>query len=41
MLANIPVVFLGTRFAERLPLRATRLAAAALFAALGLWILLR
>jgi putative Ca2+/H+ antiporter (TMEM165/GDT1 family) len=41
MLANVPVVLLGTRFAERLPLRATRLAAAALFAALGLWILLR
>ena len=41
MLANVPVVFLGARFAERLPLRATRLAAAALFAALGLWILLR
>jgi putative Ca2+/H+ antiporter (TMEM165/GDT1 family) len=41
MLANVPVVFLGARFAAHLPLRATRLAAAALFAALGLWILLR
>lgn len=41
MLANVPVVFLGARFAARLPLRTARLAAAALFAALGMWILLR
>jgi putative Ca2+/H+ antiporter (TMEM165/GDT1 family) len=41
MFANVPVVFLGARFAARLPLRATRLAATALFAALGAWILLR
>lgn len=41
MLANVPVVFLGARFAARLPLRTARLAAAALFAALGVWILLR
>ena len=40
MLANVPVVFLGARFAARLPLRTARLAAAALFAALGVWILL-
>jgi putative Ca2+/H+ antiporter (TMEM165/GDT1 family) len=39
--ANVPVVFLGARFAHRLPLRATRLAAAALFAVLGVLILLR
>ncbi|ODU95008.1 MAG: hypothetical protein BGP23_01675 [Lysobacterales bacterium 66-474] len=39
--ANVPVVFLGARFATRMPLRATRLATAALFAALGVWILLR
>jgi putative Ca2+/H+ antiporter (TMEM165/GDT1 family) len=38
LLANVPVVWLGSRFASRLPLRATRLAAAALFAALALWI---
>jgi len=38
--ANAPVVWLGTRFAGRLPLRAARLTAATLFAALGLWILL-
>lgn len=41
LVANVPVVFLGARFAARLPLRATRLAAAALFAVLGIWILLR
>lgn len=41
LLANMPVVWLGARFSQRLPLRATRLAAAALFAALGVWILLR
>ena len=41
LVANVPVVFLGARFAARLPLRATRLAAAALFAVLGAWILLR
>lgn len=40
LLANVPVVFLGVRFAARLPMRATRLAASALFAALGIWILL-
>ncbi|TAN06748.1 MAG: TMEM165/GDT1 family protein [Rhodanobacteraceae bacterium] len=41
LVANVPVVWLGARFASRLPLRATRLGAAVLFAALGLWILLR
>jgi putative Ca2+/H+ antiporter (TMEM165/GDT1 family) len=41
MLANVPVVWLGSRFAARLPLRATRIAAAVLFAFLGSWILLR
>ena len=41
LVANVPVVFLGARFAHKLPLRAARLAAAALFAALGVWILLR
>lgn len=39
--ANVPVVFLGARFAARLPLRVARLGAALLFALLGLWILLR
>ena len=41
LVANVPVVFLGARFAHKLPLRTARLAAAALFAALGVWILLR
>ena len=33
--ANVPVVFLGHAFASRLPLKAIRVAAAALFLALG------
>ena len=37
LLANVPVVLLGSRFAERLPLRAARVAAALVFLALGLW----
>ena len=41
LLANVPVVVLGSRFASKLPLKAARIAAAILFAALGLWILLR
>ncbi|HET6632960.1 MAG TPA: TMEM165/GDT1 family protein [Rhodanobacteraceae bacterium] len=41
LIANVPVVWLGSRFSARLPLRATRLAAAALFAALALWVALR
>ena len=40
LLANVPVVLLGARFASRLPLKAARIGAAALFAALGLWIVL-
>lgn len=40
MLANVPVVWLGARFAHRLPLKATRTAAALLFAALAVWIAL-
>jgi len=39
--ANVPVVFLGARFAHRLPMRVTRLLASALFAALGVLILVR
>lgn len=38
MLANVPVVWLGARFAHKLPLKATRTAAALLFAALAIWI---
>jgi putative Ca2+/H+ antiporter (TMEM165/GDT1 family) len=39
LLANVPVVLLGSRFAQRLPLRAARIAAAVLVQALGLWAL--
>ena len=41
LLANAPVVWLGSRFASKLPLKTARISAALLFAALGLWILLR
>jgi putative Ca2+/H+ antiporter (TMEM165/GDT1 family) len=41
LLANVPVVWLGSRFAAKLPLKAARISAAILFAALGAWILLR
>jgi putative Ca2+/H+ antiporter (TMEM165/GDT1 family) len=41
LLANVPVVWLGSRFATKLPLKAARMSAALLFAALGVWILLR
>lgn len=39
MAANVPIVFAGGFAAERLPLRAIRIAAAAVFAALGAWTL--
>jgi putative Ca2+/H+ antiporter (TMEM165/GDT1 family) len=38
MLANVPVVALGSRFADRLPLRAARIVAALVFLVLGLWV---
>lgn len=41
LLANVPVVALGSRFADRLPLKAARLVAAAVFAALALWVAAR
>ncbi|MEP6483054.1 MAG: TMEM165/GDT1 family protein [Rudaea sp.] len=41
LLADVPVVWLGARFAQRLPLRGIRYATALLFGALGVWILLR
>ena len=41
LIADVPAVWLGARFAHALPLRATRLVAAALFAALAVWILLK
>jgi putative Ca2+/H+ antiporter (TMEM165/GDT1 family) len=37
MAANVPVVWLGTRFSSRIPLRAARMTAALLFLALGSW----
>ena len=37
LLANVPVVLLGSTFAARLPLKAARIAAACVFLALGLW----
>jgi putative Ca2+/H+ antiporter (TMEM165/GDT1 family) len=37
LLANVPVVALGSRFAQRLPLRAARIAAASVFLLLGAW----
>ena len=40
LFANVPVVWLGARFAARLPLKAARIGAALLFATLALWILL-
>lgn len=41
LLANVPVVWLGSRFAASLPLNVARIAAAVLFALLGLWIVIR
>src|SRR3984885_6266109 len=41
LLADVPVVWLGSKFATRLPLRAIRYTTALFFAAMGIWILLR
>ncbi len=41
MIANVPVVILGQRFADRLPLNAIRYAAAILFVVLGMLFLVR
>jgi putative Ca2+/H+ antiporter (TMEM165/GDT1 family) len=40
LIANAPVVWLGARFADRLPLAWARRASAAVFAALGVWLLI-
>jgi len=40
MIANVPVVLLGDRLAKRIPLRLTRMVAAAIFAILGALVLL-
>lgn len=37
-IANVPVVLLGARFAAKLPLKAARWAAAAVFAGLAVWV---
>ncbi|QIL21690.1 TMEM165/GDT1 family protein [Thermomonas sp. HDW16] len=37
LLANVPVVALGSKFAAKLPLKAARITAACVFLALGLW----
>jgi putative Ca2+/H+ antiporter (TMEM165/GDT1 family) len=41
MIANIPVVFMGSRFAERLPMAAIHKVASALFAVLGAYFIVR
>jgi len=41
LLANAPVVLLGHRYADRLPLQAARWAAATLFLALAAWVAVR
>ena len=38
LLANVPVVLLGSRFADRLPLKAARLVASAVFLLLAGWV---
>jgi len=38
LLANVPVVLLGSRFADRLPLRAARIGAALLFLGMAVWV---
>jgi len=40
MIANVPAVLLGERIAHRLPVRAIHGVVAAIFAALGLWVIL-
>jgi putative Ca2+/H+ antiporter (TMEM165/GDT1 family) len=37
---NVPTVWLGARYAQRIPLRLTRMLVTILFAMLGLWVLL-
>lgn len=41
LLADVPAVWLGARFAHRLPLTAARIGTALLFAGMALWILLK
>jgi putative Ca2+/H+ antiporter (TMEM165/GDT1 family) len=39
LIANVPVVFAGRIASERIPFKAIRIAAAAIFAALGVWVI--
>ena len=39
MVVNVPTVFLGRAAATRIPFKAVRMTAAAMFAALGVWVL--
>lgn len=39
MIANVPAVFLGEELVRRVPLKAVRMIAAALFLVIGLWVL--
>ena len=41
MIANVPAVFLGNELIKRVPLATVRVAAALLFLAIGLWLLLQ
>jgi Ca2+/H+ antiporter, TMEM165/GDT1 family len=41
LLANVPVVFMGKAFADRLPLKTIHYGAAALFVVLGIIFLVR
>ena len=41
LIADVPAVFAGHLAADRIPLKAVRIAAALLFAGLGVWILMR
>jgi len=40
MIVNIPTAFAGHLAADRVPLKSVRIVAAALFAALGVWVLI-
>jgi len=39
MIANVPAVFLGERVTRVVPMKAVRIAAASIFAAIGIWAL--
>jgi putative Ca2+/H+ antiporter (TMEM165/GDT1 family) len=41
LVANLPVVWLGHRFADRLPLKLARSVAATVFLVLALWVAFR